>query len=269
MRMPHLVWVAYLYILVGCATKLPLPPANTEEPAIRTALDHYLRGHATGQGAAFSEVFHPSARLLWVRGDTLAIRTAAQYIAGATGKPADDEAQRKRFTASVWQAGNAAMGKIILDYPNAKFADYMAMLKLDGKWQILNKSFHVQPVTAPPAPSGEEPAIRAIIEQYFEANKTGNAALIRAAFHPTAQLFWVGTNGTLKQLDRETFASGYTGKAEPVLKQTLARLDVTGTNAVAQVVLEYPKNRYTDFLTLLRIRGKWVIINKVFISTSK
>jgi hypothetical protein len=65
------------------------------------------------------------------------------------GKPAPDEDKRKRWIESVEVSGSAAVGKIILDYPTVKFVDYMTLLKIDGEWKIVNKSFYAEP--KPPA----------------------------------------------------------------------------------------------------------------------
>jgi hypothetical protein len=35
--------------------------------------------------------------------------------------------------------------KIRLDYPAATLTDYMLLLKLDGKWQVVSKIFHAAP----------------------------------------------------------------------------------------------------------------------------
>jgi hypothetical protein len=115
--------------------------ASEEEAAVRAALEHYLQGHATGDGAHFSAVFHPESKLFWVRDGQLMQRTSADYIAGAPGKPAADEAQRKRRIVSVDVTGNAASAKIELDYPSAKLTDYMSLLKIGGQWKIANKIF--------------------------------------------------------------------------------------------------------------------------------
>jgi len=118
---------------------------SAEEAAVRAALEHYLQGHATGDGAHFSAVFHPESKLFWVRDGQLLQRTSADYIAGAPGKPAPDEAQRKRRIVDVDVTGNAASAKIELDYPSAKLTDYMALLKIGGEWKIVNKIFTVEP----------------------------------------------------------------------------------------------------------------------------
>jgi hypothetical protein len=118
---------------------------DAEEAAVRAAVEHYFRGHATGQGEHFRKVFHPDAKLFAVRDGKYWTLTSEEYIARAAGKPAPDEAQRRRTVESVDVAGNAAFAKVVLDYPQVRFTDYMSMLKIDGEWKIVNKTFHSEP----------------------------------------------------------------------------------------------------------------------------
>jgi hypothetical protein len=117
---------------------------DPEEAAVRAALDHYLMGHATGDPQHFRLVFHPDSKLYFNRDGKFGTRTAEEYISGAAGKPADDEAQRKRRIVSVDVAGDAAQAKIELDYPTVFFTDYFNLLKVDGKWMIVNKTFNAK-----------------------------------------------------------------------------------------------------------------------------
>ena len=123
---------------------------QTDESAVRAAVEHYLQGHATGEGTHHAMVFHSVANLFWIDGAELRTRTGAEYIAGSPGKPAADEAQRKRWIESIDVTGTAAMAKVVLDYPTAKFTDYFALLKVKGEWKIVNKIFHRE-VKAPKA----------------------------------------------------------------------------------------------------------------------
>jgi hypothetical protein len=118
---------------------------NANEAEVRAALDHYLQGHATGDGAHHKAVFHPDSKLYFNRDGKFSTRTSEEYIAGSSGKPAADEAQRKRRIVMVDVTGDAAVAKIELDYPNALLTDYFTLLKVDGKWMIMNKIFHTQP----------------------------------------------------------------------------------------------------------------------------
>lgn len=138
-------------MLVTALLALVLPPAaahaqaahHSEEAAVRAALQHYLAAHATGDGSHHAKVFHPVANLYWMRDDTLNTRTSEAYIAGSPGRPPADEAQRRRHIAMVDITGDAAVAKIVLDYPGALITDYMSLLKVDGEWRIVSKIFHV------------------------------------------------------------------------------------------------------------------------------
>ena len=119
---------------------------DLEIAAVRVPLENYLKGHATGNPEFMKKAFHTEGKLIFIREGKYSTRTFDEYIAGMKdGKPAPDEAQRKRWIESVEVAGNAAVGKIILDYPSVKFVDYMTLLKIDGEWKIVNKSFYAEP----------------------------------------------------------------------------------------------------------------------------
>ena len=139
------IWsVALLFVLSLSA----LAQASDKE-AVRVPLENYLKGHATGDGEYMRKAFHTEGNLVFVRDGKFTTRSFADYIAGFTGKPAADEAQRKRSIESVDVAGNAASAKIILDYPTTRFVDYMSLLKIDGEWKIVNKIFYAEPKAKP------------------------------------------------------------------------------------------------------------------------
>lgn len=137
---------AFLFAALCMFTEI-VHAQNSEEAAVRKPLESYLRGHATGDSAHFRAAFHPEAKLFWIRDGKLMQRTSAEYIARASGKPADDEAQRKRRIESLDIAGNSAIAKIVLDYPEVLITDYMSLLKVDGEWKIINKIFYVDSKT--------------------------------------------------------------------------------------------------------------------------
>ena len=134
--------LAFLTLLLFlCA---PAAAQASEEAAVRAAIEHYFQGHATGQGEHFRKVFHPDAKLFFIREGKLTQWTSEEYISRAAGKPAADEAQRKRRIDSIDITGDSAFVKLTLDYPSVVFTDYMSMLKVDGRWMIVNKTFHAK-----------------------------------------------------------------------------------------------------------------------------
>jgi hypothetical protein len=122
---------------------------TAEKDLVRIPLENYLKGHATGDGEYMRKAFHTEGNLIFIRDGKYTTRSFADYIAGFTGKPAADEAQRKRSIESIDVAGNAASARIILDYPATRFVDYMSLLKIDGEWKIVNKIFYAEPKAKP------------------------------------------------------------------------------------------------------------------------
>jgi hypothetical protein len=137
----HTRYVALAAAVVAAGAWAVAP--SEDEVAVRAVLQHYIQGHATGDGAHMRLAFHPQARLFWSSADTLATRTSEEYIARMPGKPGADEGTgvRKRTIELVDVTGNAAIGKIVLDYPEAHIVDYMSLVKTNGEWKIINKIF--------------------------------------------------------------------------------------------------------------------------------
>ena len=133
-----------LLLLAALTIAAPALAQEKDEAGARAAVNHYLAGHATGSPDEFRAAFHPKAMLYWNRDGAFVERTSADYIAGASGKPAPDEAQRRRAIESLDVTGNAAMAKVVLDYPSVKFTDYLSLVKADGEWKIVNKIFNVE-----------------------------------------------------------------------------------------------------------------------------
>ena len=132
--------------IIVVAARWPTTSAQSQDEAgVRQAIEYYFQGHATGDGEQFKKAFHTEAKLFWIRDGQFAQRTSADYIAGASGKPAPDEDKRKRSIASIDITGNAAIVKVVLDYPQARLTDYMSLLKINGEWKIVNKTFVAEP----------------------------------------------------------------------------------------------------------------------------
>ena len=138
----------FAFIIVGIlafATFAQTP----DKDAVRIPLENYIKGHATGDGEYMKKAFHTEGNLIFIRDGKYSTRSFAEYIAGFNGKPAADEADRKRSIEMVEVSGNAAVGKIILDYPTIRFVDYMSLLKIDGEWKIVTKIFYAEPKAKP------------------------------------------------------------------------------------------------------------------------
>lgn len=141
---------AILFLLIGSAGLFfGFNVLADEKELARVPLENYIKAQATGNGDLIRQAFYKDARIMAFRDGKLTNLSVEEFASRFTGKAADDEAKRKRTIESLDISGNAAVAKIILDYPAVKFVDYMSLLKIDGEWKIVNKSFYAEPKEQP------------------------------------------------------------------------------------------------------------------------
>lgn len=117
-----------------------------EQASVRQAIEaHYFKAHATGDGSALKGMFLDDGRMMWVQDGQIRSRSGAEYVAGFSGKPAADEAARRRAVLMTDVAGDVAIAKVSLDYPEVRFTDYFSLLRVGGEWKIVHKQFHRTP----------------------------------------------------------------------------------------------------------------------------
>lgn len=134
--------------LVLCIFACSAAAQMSDKDAVMVPLENYLKAHATGDPEYARKAFHTEGNMTYIRDGKFVSETFDAFIKRAfTGKPAADEDKRRagRRIGAVEVVGNAAVAKIILDYPSVKFTDYMTLLKIGGEWKIVNKSFFAEP----------------------------------------------------------------------------------------------------------------------------
>jgi hypothetical protein len=112
----------------------------------------------------------------------------------------------------------------------------------------------------------EDSAIRAVVQRYLHGLKFNDTVSLHEAFWPEAKLFAIRPNGQISELTQAKWYSMFTANAgkEEQGDLRIANVDITGNAAAVKVVEDYPGSRYTDYLNLLRINGRWWIVNKIY-----
>ncbi|QYO68192.1 nuclear transport factor 2 family protein [Leptolyngbya sp. 7M] len=138
--------VFFCFVLASLHSTLS---AQSDERALVTIpLENYLLAHATGNPEYARKAFHTEGNMTWIRDGKFTSESFDAFIKRAfTGKPAADEDKRKdrRRIEMIDIVGNAAVARIVLDYPSVKLVDFMTLLKIDGEWKIVNKTFFAEP----------------------------------------------------------------------------------------------------------------------------
>ncbi|HAA19976.1 MAG TPA: dehydrogenase [Cytophagales bacterium] len=113
--------------------------AQSDDEAVRATAMDYLEGTANGEPERIRRAFHPDAALYAVNDDgslrRIPIGTYIGYF-----KPGEKRDRDGKIVA-VDVVNDAANVKIEIVSGPWKFTDYLLLLKLNGEWKIINKSY--------------------------------------------------------------------------------------------------------------------------------
>jgi Putative lumazine-binding len=114
-----------------------------DEAAIRQTVQYYFDGGKNRDSLTLRKAFHPEARMLFAREGKLVVVPIGEYITrvGSESLRPGEVDSTDRKVVSVDVVGDAAVAKLELKRPNAVLIDYMSLLKVDGRWLIVNKIF--------------------------------------------------------------------------------------------------------------------------------
>jgi hypothetical protein len=136
---------------------------------------------------------------------------------------------------------------------------FLAMLWVGGvKAAIQAQTSHVS----------DSSAAAAVVTEYLQGLQFNDTLRLAHAFWPSTKLLWVKRDSTLGELTQAAWYASFRGSVGQRVEGSLrlVRLELTGSAASAKVVEEYPDSRYTDYLGLLRIAGRWWIVSKLYLA---
>jgi hypothetical protein len=110
--------------------------------AITACVQHYINGAKSGRGADMKPAFHKDATIFGYVGDDLfAGPIQGMFDWNDQNGPAKDIQAR---IVKIDIVGTIATVRLESDnWTGYRFTDMFTLLKTDGKWQIMNKVFHL------------------------------------------------------------------------------------------------------------------------------
>ncbi len=111
---------------------------------VTETLNHYIEGTANGEPERLKIAFHPDFKLYTVTKDSLWIRSGKNYIANIKkGK----KSSRVGRIISIDIENDAASAKAEIVIPGWRiYTDYFLLLKYQGSWKIVQKSYSYRPI---------------------------------------------------------------------------------------------------------------------------
>lgn len=113
----------------------------------------------------------------------------------------------------------------------------------------------------------DQQAIEAVVHLYVEGMTFANEAALRKAFHPQCAIIGHYQNA-VEWLSRDEFIAAIVaeGAAPPTTQphMDIQMLDIIGDAASVKVSDDFAGMRFTDYLSMLKIDGRWTIVNKLY-----
>lgn len=111
--------------------------------------------------------------------------------------------------------------------------------------------------------------IETAIQHYFDGLYEGNVERLAQVFHPQASLFMASEGGMVVVPVPEWFER-VRGRPSPAAQELqrsdrIVMVDLLGpANAMVKVECQVAPKAYTDYLSLILIDGRWMIVAKAY-----
>ena len=116
---------------------------EAEKQSILLPINDYLEGRPLKNIERIRRAFHPDAYIRTVVDGKLVQWTVPQYL-DAVDKAALLECQTE-ILSFTWD-GDTASARVQLTFPTFRFIDRFHLVKLDGKWLLMDKISYRQPL---------------------------------------------------------------------------------------------------------------------------
>ena len=115
--------------------------------------------------------------------------------------------------------------------------------------------------------AAREASEREAVEKPLKMYLSGEPEQLKQAFHPGATMFFARNDSLIAVPIPEYIArveESRTKGPPPKRVERISHVDISGTSAVARIELEYPQQKLTDYMSLVKYGGEWRIVNKIF-----
>ena len=116
---------------------------------IKQTVQYYFDGLYHSDIEKLKKAFHPNSQVIGHFQGTLMFNTLDQFLefVGGTPPPSESGEEYDMQIVSIDTTGGEAVAKVADLYLGFRFTDYLSLLKIDGDWVIVNKTFYHEPKT--------------------------------------------------------------------------------------------------------------------------
>jgi len=110
----------------------------TDLQQIETTISHYFDGMINHNSKSFEKAFHPAASMKWYEDKYMevnATKALSDYV------NANETVKTKTRIIAINIVNDAANAQLELEYETFSFVDFMHLMKVDGEWKIVSKTY--------------------------------------------------------------------------------------------------------------------------------
>ena len=106
---------------------------------IEKTINHYFDGMVNHNADSFTKAFHPTAIMKWNDGAKYSEVNAVEALSGYVNSNATVKTETRIVNVNI--VGDAANVHLELEYETFTFVDFMHLMKIDGEWKIVSKTY--------------------------------------------------------------------------------------------------------------------------------
>jgi hypothetical protein len=128
-----------------------MQPGQPPFDAVAAVLQRYFDGLYHGDTRRLGEVFHPQALYASATGGELLALDMARYFPVVDARPSPasrGEARQDRILRIEFNGPVTALAVVQCAIGERRFTDWLALLCLEGRWQVISKVFHFEAAAA-------------------------------------------------------------------------------------------------------------------------
>ncbi|HAS42569.1 MAG TPA: hypothetical protein DCS93_18965 [Microscillaceae bacterium] len=109
----------------------------------------------------------------------------------------------------------------------------------------------------------DKKAIAQTLQYYIDGGTNSDTAMLRKAFHPQARLQGV-RGGKYSERPIDQYIKIFKPGRKSNRTGRIVSINLMGNAAQAEVIIDYAKFRFVDYMQLLKVNKEWKIVNKIY-----
>lgn len=115
---------------------------SADDTAIAETVQLYFDGMMERDKSKLEQAFHPEAKLIGYRGAELHVTPFAQWLEATSKGGKRDLSTHHNQLTGIEITGYTAIAKAELNWPGIYYFDYLTLLRIDGHWKIVHKTWY-------------------------------------------------------------------------------------------------------------------------------